>query len=221
MQKFISKSKKLNKVLEEAREESYLQVLALGQKKGVPDFAGIGEIITMSDEPEKENWEEEFDRMILRGKFDIGEVKSLIRTQIAEAIQEGYNRGRVKCLEQHGLEEEIYLATGIKSKKHWSEKCLLNDIIWEIQSQIAEAEKRGYEKGLKAIKGYPMKVCFEDGKMKTLDVECREARQEEREKIIEEVEQAIMDTIDVSDLKVKQAIEQRSEERRVGKEGRC
>src|SRR3990167_11167426 len=107
MQKFISKSKKLNKVLEEAREESYLQVLALGQKKGVPDFAGIGEIITMSDEPEKENWEEEFDRMILRGKFDIGEVKSLIRTQIAEAIQEGYNRGRVKCLEQHGLEAEI------------------------------------------------------------------------------------------------------------------
>ncbi|MDZ4227862.1 MAG: hypothetical protein U1E54_01310 [Candidatus Levybacteria bacterium] len=76
------------------------------------------------------------------------------------------------------IEKETYLATGIKSKKHWSGKCLMNDIIDEIQGQIAEAEKRGFKSGHR-------QVCEESGDC--LDI-LDPIRQEERKKVVEEIE---------------------------------
>lgn len=55
------------------------------------------------------------------------------------------------------IEKEIYLSTGVKTKKHWSKKCLMNDIIWEIQKQIKQAYKEGYNDCLRGM-GVPEKV---------------------------------------------------------------
>lgn len=64
---------------------------------------------------QKTQIEKEFDKLAnkayeFRGNFNAQErafIKSFLFDQIEQAEQKGYNQGRIRCLQQHGLEKEI------------------------------------------------------------------------------------------------------------------
>lgn len=81
----------------------------------------------------KQNWEEEFVRKFPYRTRDIQEYKekeniaSFIRQQIEKANQEGYEKGRLRYLEQGGCVEEIIVA----------KDTLLNELKEKIEEKLA------------------------------------------------------------------------------------
>jgi hypothetical protein len=102
------------------------------------------------------------------------------------------------------IEEETYLATGVKTKEHWSGDCNMNKILKLVEQEIERAKKEGYEEGMLATKilfkrihkwndewrkekPEERKLTDEDA-LRLIEWKIEKAKQEERERVIEKLE---------------------------------
>lgn len=80
-----------------------------------------------------------------KGKHTHNELDQIVKTiyesgkkaGIEEKLQEVYQKDILEM-----IEEEIELATGVKSEIHHSGDCRMNDIMWKIQEQIRTYEEK-------------------------------------------------------------------------------